>query len=149
VKGYARSGTGAYTQQTPLDRLVDAVPPESDAARAFGHDVDALLADPEHASGCATIATRLQAWCRLHDEMAPVLAGAPALREAEPLVDDLAGLGELGLRALAALASEDTLRLGFGDAPLLARAPSPRAELLLMVAPHVARLVAGATGGKP
>ena len=149
VKNYQRSGSGAYTQLTPLDRLVDAVPPESDAARVFGHDVDALLADPERASGCATIATRLQAWRRLHDELAPVFAASAPLREAEPLVDDLAGLGELGLRALAALASEDTLRLGFGDGPLLARAPSPRAELLLMVAPHVARLVAGATGGKP
>ena len=149
VKNYTRSGTGAYTQQTPLDRLVDAVPPESDAARRFGRDVDALLADPEHAAGCATIVTRLQEWRRLHDELAPVFAASPPLREAEPLAADLANLGELGIRALAALASEDTLRLGFGDSPLLARAPSPRAELLLMVAPHVARLVAGATGGKP
>jgi hexosaminidase len=149
VKNYQRSGSGSYTQLTPLDRLVDAVPPESDAARVFGRDVDVLLADPERASGCATIATRLQAWRRLHDELAPVFAASAPLREAEPLVDDLAGLGELGLRALAALASEDTLQLGFGDGPLLARAPSPRAELLLMVAPHVARLVAGATGGKP
>jgi len=149
VKNYQRSGSGVYTQLTPLDRLVDAVPPESDAARVFGRDVDALLADPGRASGCATIAIRLQAWRRLHDELTPVFAASAPLREAEPLVDDLAGLGELGLRALAALASEDTLQLGFGDGPLLARAPSPRAELLLMVAPHVARLVAGATGGKP
>lgn len=149
VKNYQRSGSGAYTQLTPLDRLVDAVPPESDAARVFGRDVDVLLADPGRASGCASIANRLQGWRRLHDELAPLFEIAPPLREAEPLVDDLAGLGELGLRALAALASEDTLQLGFGDGPLLARAPSPRAELLLMVAPHVARLVAGATGGKP
>ena len=149
VKNYHRSGSGAYTQLTPLDRLVDAVTPESDEARVFGRDVDALLADPERASGCASIATRLQGWRRLHDELTPVLAASAPLREAAPLVDDLANLGELGLRALAALASEDTLQLGFGDGPLLARAPSPRAELLLMVAPHVARLVAGATGGKP
>jgi hypothetical protein len=149
VKNYQRSGSGACTQLTPLDRLVDAVPPESDAARVFGRDVDALLADPGRASGCASIANRLQGWRRLHDELAPLFEVAPPLREAVPLVDDLAGLGELGLRALAALASKDTLQLGFGDGPLLARAPSPRAELLLMVASHVARLVAGATGGKP
>jgi hexosaminidase len=35
VKGYARARARAYETTTPLNRFVDAVPPESDTARTF------------------------------------------------------------------------------------------------------------------
>ena len=46
VKGYARNAE-TYTMFTPLNRLVDAIPPESNAARAFREAVDEYLAHPK------------------------------------------------------------------------------------------------------
>ncbi|MBV8867768.1 MAG: family 20 glycosylhydrolase, partial [Acidobacteriaceae bacterium] len=46
VKGYSRNAE-TYTNTSPLNRLVDAIPPESDAAREFREAVDEYLATPK------------------------------------------------------------------------------------------------------
>ena len=169
VKDYQRSGSGRYTQLTPLNRLVDAVAPESEAARAFGRTVDRFverLGDREagSAGGGAGVGAepatdarnelvrRLTAWrgdAAAGGELAAALAASPALAEAAPLAADLAALGDLGLRALDHLDGRSTLNLRPADWDLLARVGQPRAELLLMVGPHVARLVEAAVGRRP
>lgn len=159
VKDYQRSGSGRYTQLTPLNRLVDAVAPESEAARAFGRTVDRFvesLGDGEtRGAGVGArgeLVRELTAWRRdagADGELTAALAAAPALAEAAPLAADLAALGDLGLRALEHLDGGSTLTLRPADWDLLARVGQPRAELLLMVGPHVARLVEAAVGRRP
>lgn len=169
VKDYQRSGSGRYTQLTPLNRLVDAVAPESEAARAFGRTVDRFvesLGDREAggadggagaraavgAEARGELVRRLIAWrqdAAAGGELTAALAAAPALAEAAPLAADLAALGDLGLRALEHLDGRSQLTLRPADWDLLARVGQPRAELLLMVGPHVARLVEAAVRRRP
>jgi len=55
VKAYRRHQSRQYTQFTPLNRLVDAVPVDSDRARAFSRMVDGLMDDPDHEANRETI----------------------------------------------------------------------------------------------
>ena len=137
VKDYARGRARRYTQQTPLNRLVDAVRPESDAAREFRE-----LADRTHLRPWLTL------WRDNHARLAPTLERSFLLNEVAPLSQDLAALGAAGLEAL------DYLQSG-GRPPdawlkeqraLLERAQQPRAELLIMVVPPIRKLVEAAAG---
>jgi len=71
VKLYNRGRSRNYTQRTPLDRLVDAARPESDAARVFRKDVDAFLGTAPAFSGGASLRARAQAWAANHDGLDP------------------------------------------------------------------------------
>ena len=83
VKGYERHRE-PYGALTPFNRLVDAIPPESDAARAFGFAVDAYLAAPSpEAAGAlrawlvGTFEKRRPGWSAAAEQL-PVGRGRPA-----------------------------------------------------------------------
>ncbi len=143
VKNYERPRTRAYTSRTPLNRLVDAVPPESDAARRFARLVDRFLASGARGEGREEIAETLAEWSRLRQALEPVLAGNPMLAEAEPIAADLSAAAAAALRALDG-ASGPVVE----DASLLSRLASPRAELLLQVASPIRKLVESRGEGK-
>jgi hexosaminidase len=151
VKEYKRHFQGfTYTPQTPLNRLVDAAPAESDRARTFGVAVDTLLlyrstlADkgspkvrPAKAA-LTTVRDQLRIWQSNDELLKPLFASAPALTEYAPLSTQLKLLATLGLERLQQLEN--------GQAPTptwlaaaqkqleAAKAPAGQAELALLPA---------------
>jgi hexosaminidase len=98
-----RVKTQRYTQLTPLNRLVDAARPESEAARVFSRQVDALLADPARRAGRDAIRARLSEWQGLQGRLRPLLESRELLRECVPLAAEASALAGRGLEALAFL----------------------------------------------
>jgi hexosaminidase len=140
VKDYNRGRRVKYTSLSPLTRVVDAARPESDGAREFGRLVDALLADPAKAAGHDKVTAILEQWRDEAKAVQPVL-DSPLLQDAAPLVQNLAAVSALGLKALNALQERTPLALTAEEDDALARAITPAAEVLLMVAPPVKKLV--------
>ena len=140
VKGYSREMTGHYTSFTPLNRLVDATPPESNAAREF----TALAANWK--TNEAELRKRLTAWRESAADLAPMMKQNALLQEDAPLAKNVAALATAGLQALDYLetgqhapAAWVTEQLGMLDG-----AAKPHAELLIMIVPSIRRLVEAA-----
>lgn len=140
VKDYNRGRRVEYTSLSPLNRLVDAARPESDEAREFARLVDALLADPAKSAGRDEVTARLEQWREDAKTVQSVL-DSPLLQDAAPLVQNLTAVSALGLRALDALQKKTPLTLTPEETESLAKAIAPMAEVLLMVAPPVKKLV--------
>jgi hexosaminidase len=140
VKGYKREETNRYMQATPLNRLVDAVPPESDVAREFNALAARAKADP-------TVRAQLRRWLgawRANDaELHPALAASFLLRELIPVSQNLTMLAGAGLEALGAMESGHRLTIKARARQLAAidEASKARAELLVTIAPGVRTLV--------
>jgi len=143
VKGYRRSGSRSYTQQTPLTRFVDAVRPESAAARAFRKDVDAWIAGGDGAALKQTLAR----WADHHAALATAVADAPDSATIRILSRDLAALGVLGKDAVALLDEKRGPAAGWTTTArdLLDGAARPRVEVELAVVPAMRRLVVAAS----
>ena len=142
VKEYEREGTGAYTQQTPLNRLVDAARPESLTAREFGQAVDRLLADPSRRSGREIVRARLAEWQALQPRLLPLLDRG-ALREVAPLSADLQALSSAGLEALAFLERGTHAPASWWEARTtsLQKPTKPASALEVAVRPAVRKLL--------
>ncbi len=140
VKEYARSSSREYTQQTPLNRLVDAVRPESDIARNFSNLVDRLDENRD------AVKTWLTLWRDNAAKLSRTIQRSDLLKEVEPLSNDLARLGALGLEALKYWESgkrppDSWLREAAG---FLRSAKEPRAEVSIVVVAPIEKLVAAA-----
>jgi hexosaminidase len=132
-----------YTFLTPLNRLADATPPESDAAREFK-----VLASQWQTSQ-ATLRTRLLRWRDNQAQVLPILQSSVLLQEAEPLADEVAALVRAGLEALDYLDRRQQAPPDWVEHQhtLLQEAAKPRAELLIAITPGVAELVGAAAAG--
>ena len=148
LENYQRGGTGRYTQQTPLNRLVDAARPESDAARGFSRQVDALLADPARRAGRETVRARLGEWAGLSVRLRPLLESRAALQEAVPLAAEASALAAAGLEALGFLEEGVPAPETWWSsrAPLLEREKKPATALEVAYRPTVRRLMEVAAG---
>jgi hexosaminidase len=135
-----RAPARTYTSLVPLNRLVDALPCESGAARPFAAQVDVYLGDTARRAGRTEIARRLESWARLADALAPVIGASPPLAEIEPIAADLRAVATLALRALSEGA---TAALSDEERAALDRLATDRAEVRVAVAPALARLIAG------
>jgi hexosaminidase len=147
VKQLTRGRMGAYTSLTPMNRLVDAVPPESDLARDFNRRVDLALADPQGLqSQAADLRLWLTRWRDNHPLLLPLLRESYLLRELEPVSENVAALAAAGLQALDYLESGRKPPESWAgeQTALLQRVDKPQAELLIMVVPGVRKLVAAA-----
>jgi hexosaminidase len=140
VKDYDRGGQSALTSLSPLNQIVDVARPESDRAREFRGQVDKLLADQERAAGRQAIAVTLRQW-QDDARAATREMGSPLLREAAPLATSWATVADLGLKALDALEKHRPLTLTDEDEKALAAAQAPVADVSLVVAPSVKKLV--------
>lgn len=147
VKEYAREKARQYTQFSPLNRLVDATFPESDTAREFSALVDETLS-----GGTAAQAARdrvrelLLHWRANHAALAPVLKSSFLLEEIQPLSEDVASLAQAGIEALDYLAGQTRPPESWTrrQLALMESAAKPRAELLIMIAPPVQKLIEAA-----
>ncbi len=148
LQDYQRGGTGSYTQQTPLNRLVDAARPESDAARGFSRLVDALIADPAHAAGREAVRARLTEWQTLEARLRPLLESREMLREAVPLAVEASALAGAGLEALEFLAQGSKAPGSWWTerASLLEREKGPRSALEVAFRPAIRKLMEAASG---
>ena len=135
VKGYRRHRYRTYTQQTPLHRMVDAIPSDSDAARRFSQLVDRFLADRNNEPGVDTILAQLNAWHDQYVTLRPWFARSSGLAELEATSRALWILARRGLWALGAA---DQPPAEESVAAILEEAP---AELLIVVAQSIGRLV--------
>jgi len=142
VKGYARSGTHRYSTAAPLNRLPDAVPPESVEARKFAQLVDRIVA------GSASEADLLQArgvmsdWKLNHERLSAALQNS-LLTENTQISQNLSSAGAIGLEALDRLASHQSPPSGWVDQQLAQLEPMKKAqsELILMVVAPIEKLL--------
>ncbi len=145
VKGYERGRIRPYTSQTPLNRLVDAVRPESDIARQFSHLVDDLLAHRISDENKGILMRFLKSWSENDVKLQPMIAGNELLSGVGPLSQDLSDVSAIGLRlvdmfgANTKLSDDDAMNV----VNLLERAGKQKAALLLMIVPSITKLYTG------
>ncbi len=145
VKFYGREQGQPYTSFTPLNRLVDATQPESDAARRFALQVNDWKSHQDQ------IREELNTWLDSCYKVGPLLRGDALLEEVQPLAADVSALSTAGLQALDYLNSGKAAPADWASAQtaLLDRAAKPRAELLIMIVPSIRKLVEAAAKGTP
>jgi hexosaminidase len=150
VKDYSREQTAAAepTSQTPLNRVVDAVPLESDSGRHFSELVDKFLAGTCRDSAAANqLRRQFTLWSQNDATFASLAQKSFLANEVVATSRDLAAIGNAGLRALDAIAASAPLstdQLTQLNA-VLAEAAKPKTQLLLMPVPAVRKLVDAAS----
>jgi len=133
----------------PLIRLVDAVYPESDAARQFAALVQAFL---QSGGKDQAAESQIRAWLTLWRDndakLQPLLTQSSLLQEDVTISQNLSMLGAAGLQALDSLDKSQQLPDSWKAQQLAAigGAAKPTANLLLMVLAPVQQLVE-ASGG--
>jgi len=139
VKGYERH-RNHYGASASFNRLVDAIPPESDAAREFRNAADRYLNAPSPA-GADGLRKQLAAWLRITGEIRPLLETNSLLTEDIPVADGLAALCRVG---------DEALTYGGRGAPAdwkqrtsaaLKDANAHHASLLIAIGPAIQELV--------
>lgn len=152
VKDYTREATAPAepTSATPLNRLVDAVPLESDVARRFGEAVDKFVASScRDADGAARLHAQLSAW-RENDAKLQALAQRSFLvKEVAGTSQDLAALAAVGLAALdfAAKGGQAPEDWKAQQLAIIEQVEKPKSQLLLMPAPAIQKLVEAVAAG--
>ena len=147
VKNYQRHKWGNYSSDYPLDRLVDAVRPESETARHFKTNVDAYLkADPQLAGNSALLRTSLENWAKNHKSLEPMLEKSDLLADAQSQSQDLSATAQVGLEALEHLKSSHSAPSSWVDKSIqtLAHAWEPKAQVEIAVIPSIYKLVLAA-----
>ncbi|MDO7852716.1 beta-N-acetylhexosaminidase [Hymenobacter convexus] len=145
VKEYKRHFQGfTYTTATPLNRLVDAAPAESEVARRFGVLVDSVLAGGATAAGrtaasqrqTAALRAQLLRWQANDVVLQPQFLLSPTLREYAPLSTNLAAVARLLLERLTQLQAGQTPSAAWLAAARktldAAQAPAGQAELAVV-----------------
>jgi hexosaminidase len=147
VKDYQREELArpAATSTTPLNRLVDAVRPESAAARRFSIQMDKLIAGHcKDANEMQRMRIQMTIWRDNAARLQPLIANSFLLKEVSSISQDLASVGLLGLEALDYIDQKKQPRDSWpadGMVDLEKMVQPTSAQLLLMVVAPVQRLV--------
>ncbi|MBV8052664.1 MAG: family 20 glycosylhydrolase [Acidobacteriaceae bacterium] len=146
VKGYGRHA-GKYQTTTPLNRLVDSIAPESQAAREFRDAVDAYLAKPAEQRNSEELREHLTRWAEDARTVRLMFATNSVLTENLPAADAVERLCDAGLQALQTL-DTGVSSTNARDAAWKAQtsqavkdASSQKADMLIQIAPGVQKLV--------
>jgi len=157
VKDYAREQTAASepTSAMALNRVVDAVPLESDEARRFDDLVNKYLAASCHDESAGNeLRAQLVSWRDNDDALQPLVERSFLVKEIAPVSQELSVVAKIGVEAMDYLIlstpSDPAWRTDHSAA--LADLSKPKAQLLLMPLPSVQKLVdatgAGSACGK-
>jgi hexosaminidase len=152
VKDYTREEIAAVeaTSQSPLNRVIDAVRPESMTARHFAQLVDELIAgraDPEDKQEVRAFLIR---WRNNPSDLQALATHSFLIKEIVPLSQDLSAVATAGLQAIDYIDRGERAPDAWTTQQfaLLEQAQKPKAQLLLMVAPSVQKLVEASSGQK-
>lgn len=97
--------THGVTTATPLDQLVDALPPDPPSRHDFAELVSTYLQDPEARPDVeAALSATFRTWTAQPSALA-LMSGSPQLVPAIPRAQQLAELGAMGIETLAYLSS--------------------------------------------
>ncbi|MFI5098308.1 MAG: beta-N-acetylhexosaminidase [Candidatus Acidiferrales bacterium] len=115
VKDYTREGIGEEpTSQTPLNRVADAVSPESDVSRLFSSKVDEYLTDScKDTAKTSELRAQLVQWAGNDTRLRPLAERSFLVKEASPASSALSQAAEIALAAL------DRITLGVPLSPEL------------------------------
>jgi hexosaminidase len=152
VKNYTRRQTAPAepSSATPMNRVVDAVPLESDAGRRFNDQVDQFLAAACHDSAVeARLRAQLSTWRDNDATLQPLAQRSFLVKEVAATSQDLSALGTAGLAALDAITKGQPAPDSWKAQQLaiLEQVNKPKAQLLLIPAPAVQKLIEAAAAG--
>jgi hexosaminidase len=139
VKGYARHAE-KYSSSTPLNRLVDSIPPESNAAREFNNAVDRYLSGAE--ASPQSLTKDLVKWHDNAEQILPMLRDNSLLEENIPLAEAVVALCQIGQDAIAARSLNQPDALKADSAATVASASERKGDILIQIAPGIQKLVA-------
>ncbi len=126
---------------TPLNRMVDAVPAESEVAWKFGEKVDRWIETGDPGVG-DELSLQLKRWQTNHSLLETAFARSERLQEVEVHSRNLSELATIGLTAL-----EEPLSLSPGNPSvdsILTRSAEARGGCILPLPAHIQKLVAHA-----
>lgn len=146
VKGYGRHAEKNATN-TPLNRLVDSIPPESNAAREFRDAVDEFLAKPAQQRNSENLREHLADWADAARNVRSLLENNSLLTENLPVAESVIAQCQVGTEALLAL-DPATQGSNVRDAAWKERASTAakdaatrKGDILIQIAPAIAKLV--------
>ncbi len=140
AQGLRLEGPRPYDTQSPLDQLVDLLPPESLWCRELSVLLQAWLAGEAVTPTLLAVAAD---WQQQPRRLAALCSQAPALRVAQPLAGALAALGN-SLTQLLQADSPSARQVALTQLTRQLAAAQPRGELVLAVVPVLTELVAAA-----
>ena len=154
VKDYTREDLAVTpaTSLSPLNRLVDAVHPESKAGRLFSDMVQQVVSGKATPAVYAQMRAELTKWRDNDARLQPLLQSSFLLKEVAPLSQNLSLTAAAGLQALDYLSQGQRQPAAWVTQQLatLQEAEKPgHAQLLLMVAAPVESLVRASAGLPP
>jgi len=153
VKDYTRGESTSWKAITtsPLHHVVDAVPPESDAARRYAELVDKFVSTScSDAETGERLRAQFMAWRDNDAKLQPLAQRSFLVQEVAAKSQDLSTLGAMGLAALDAIAKRQPAPDSWKTQQLatIDQLKKAKAQLLLTPVPAVQKLVeAASTGG--
>lgn len=142
-KGYERQQLRHFSDFTPLNRMDDAVPPESETARRFAAMSKRIASGKASPEDWQKVRECLVLWRDNDAKLQPLLARSFLMQDLGPVSRNLSQVAQIGLDAL------DSLKQGRAvdadarrhNIEFLEMSAKPQAVLVLMVAPAVEVLV--------
>ena len=153
VKDYTREETATVepTSFSPLNRVVDAIPLESDPGRHFSEVVDKFIsAFCMDADAAERLRVQFTAWRDNDAKLQPLAQRSFLVKEVAVRSQDLSALGTIGLAALDTISKRQPAPDSWKTQQLAAleQMKKGKVQLLLISVPAVQKLVeAASTGG--
>ncbi|HXS77590.1 MAG TPA: family 20 glycosylhydrolase [Terracidiphilus sp.] len=145
-RGYERESLKEYDWHSPLNHLVDAVPPESETAREFSNIVNAITAGNASQEQWQTAKQSLMEWRDNNAKLEPTLKNSDITAELIPVSRTLSQVSTIGLRALDDLKNHHSADASTTQTDLqtLRAAEKPQAVLRDMIVAPVEKLTQAA-----
>jgi hexosaminidase len=142
-EGYERGQLKEYRSFTPLNRLIDAVPPESETAREFSVLAKLIAEGKASPQQWHDARNWLTLWRDNDAKLQPLLERSDLTAELIPLSHSLSQVAAIGLQTMDDLKDHRSVDTATRQKNLdaLKDAEKPQAVLLDMVAPSVEVLV--------
>jgi hexosaminidase len=142
-KEYVRESLRDYDAYTPLNRLVDAIPAESEQGREFNELAARIAAGHGSAADFAQAGQRLTQWRDNDAVLQPLLARSSLTLELAPVSINLSHTAAIGLDALTSLQDRRPVSESVQQQQLaeLKKMEAPEAVLVDMIVPSVELLV--------
>lgn len=153
VKNYSRERNGPTEPSAlmPLNRVIDAARPESIPARNFSRLVNDFVSGAIKPGTEAHIRSMLSHWRDNSEELGRLAPDSSLVQEVMPVSQNLSALGAAGIQALDYLDRGEKAPAAWKEQQLalVQQSFQPKAQVLLMVAGSVQKLIQFSAGEKP